>query len=115
MRTRRSSPIAAILGATFVAGVAALLGAAGWRACGKYGERCDEAGQFFPGYNAESQRIDLVMHDLNENGVIDTWVYRNGRQIEEIEIDRDEDGTIDRILRLDGEGTLRLSQLKPRR
>ena len=115
MRTRRSRPIVAILGTTFVAGVAALLCAAGWRTCGKYGKRCDEAGQFFPGYNIESQRIDLVMHDLNNNGVIDTWVYRNGRQIEEIGIDRDEDGTIDRVLRLDGEGTLRVSQLQPRR
>ena len=87
----------------------------GWRVCGRYGERCEEAGQFFPSYNAEARRIDLVMHDLNGNGVIDTWVYRNGPRIEEIEIDRNEDGTIDRLLLPDETGTLRLAQVKPSR
>ncbi len=102
-------------GLALVGCVAAFLGIAGWRVCGKYGERCEEAGQLFPGYNAEMRRIDFVMHDLNGNGVIDTWVYRNGSRIEEIEIDRNEDGTIDRVLLPDEKGTLRLAQLRPSR
>jgi hypothetical protein len=104
-----------ILGTALALWVATALGVAGWRVCGRYGERCEEAGQFFPGYNADARRIDLVMHDLNRNGVIDTWVYRNGSRIEEIEIDRDEDGTIDRVLTLDERGTLRLAQARPSR
>ena len=103
------------VGLALVGGVAACLGIAGWRVCGKYGERCEEAGQLFPGYNAETRRIDFVMHDLNGNGVIDTWVYRNGPRIEEIGIDRNEDGTIDRVLLPDEKGTLRLAQVRPSR
>lgn len=89
-------------------GVAAALGVAGWRVCGRYGERCEGAARF-PSYDTETGAIDLVMHDLNRNGVIDTWIYRNGQGIEEIEIDRDEDGTIDRILVPDEQGALRLA------
>jgi len=98
-----------IVAPLFVMSVAVWLGVVGWRSCGRYGERCEESGQFFPGYNTDTRQIDLVMHDLNRNGVIDTWVYRNGQRIEEIEIDRDEDGTIDRLLIPDEYGTLRLA------
>src|SRR5262245_48946278 len=96
-----------LLATAFVVGVAAALGVAGWRACGRYGERCESSGQMFPGYSRNLHRIHLVMHDLNNNGIIDTWVYRNERGIEEVEIDRNEDGVIDRVLVPDGEGTMR--------
>ncbi len=99
-----------IVGPAFVVSIATSLGIAGWRACGRYGERCTQAGQLFPGYNADAGRIDLVMHDLNRNGVIDTWVYRDGQGVEEIEIDRDEDGIIDRVLSPDEKGVLRVEQ-----
>lgn len=104
-----------IAATALVVGVAVALGIASWHACGRYGERCEEAGQLFPGYDRASRRINLVMHDLNKNGVIDTWVYRNERGIEEVEIDRNEDGVIDRVLVPDGEGTMRLAAIKPSR
>ncbi len=97
-----------LVGGAVAAGVAMALGVAGWRVCGRYGERCEGAARF-PSYDADTGAIDLVMHDLNGNGVIDTWIYRNGEAIEEIEIDRDEDGTIDRILVPDEQGALRLA------
>ena len=93
----------------FVTAVAVALGVAGWRACGRYGERCSEAGQQFPHYGTETGRIDLVMHDLSGDGIVDTWVYQNDRGIEEIEIDRDEDGAIDQLFVTDQNGRLHLA------
>jgi hypothetical protein len=97
-----------LFGPALAVGVAAALGVAGWRVCGPYGERCEEAGQFFPSYNAQTGDIDVVMHDLNGNGVIDTWIYRSTERIEEIEIDGNEDGTIDRLMVLDENGAFHL-------
>ncbi len=91
-----------VFGTAFVVGVAAWLGIAGWRVCGRFGERCEEVGLFFPRYNATTKRIDLVMYDLNKNGLIDTWVYQKGPDKSQVDIDRDENGAIDRILILDG-------------
>jgi hypothetical protein len=107
-RPKRRGRARAAAAALFVAGVAAALGVAGWRICGPHGERCEETA-WFPGYNVETGDIDLVMHDLNGNGIVDTWIYRNGRRIEEIEIDRNEDGTVDRLLVSDADGTLHLA------
>jgi len=101
--------------ATVIIAVAVVLGVRGWRACGKYGERCEQAGQFFPVRDAATGRIDMVMHDVNGNGVVDTWVHRTEAGIDEVEIDRDEDGTIDGVLSRDSQGTLRLADLRIRK
>ena len=112
---RLAQAVRLIAGAALVLGVGAALGVAGWRACGRYGHRCEDAGQFFPIYNAAARRIDLVMHDLNGNGMIETWVYRNHQHIEKVRIDRNEDGTIDRTLLPDATGTLRLAAMNSHR
>ena len=104
----------ALTAALFIA-AAVILGARGWRACGKYGERCEQHGQFFPVRNPETGRIDVVMHDVNGNGVVDTWVYQSGTGVTEIEIDRDEDGRIDGVLSPDQSGTLRLADVRVRK
>ena len=108
-RTRHAAGLA------LVAGVAAFLGVAGWRVCGRFGERCEEVGLFFPQYDATTKRIDLVMYDLNKNGFIDTWVYRKGPHTSQVDIDRDEDGAIDRILMIDKYSTLRLQPARRER
>jgi hypothetical protein len=115
MSARLAWIVQRVAATALIVGVAVTLGIAGWHACGRYGERCEAAGQLFPGYDRDSRRINLVMHDLNKNGVIDTWVYRNERGIEEVEIDRNEDGVIDRVLVPDGEGTMRSAATKPSR
>jgi hypothetical protein len=104
-----------VIGPALAIGVAAGLGVAGWQTCGRYGQRCSEAGQFFPVYDPDTGEIRLVMHDLNGNGVIDTWVYRNDIRIEEIELDRDEDGAIDGLMVADEHGVLRPTEVAARR
>ena len=113
-RRRTIGRIAAgMAGLAFAAGVAAALGVAGWRACGRYGEQCGRAGQLFPHYDTDTGRIDFVMHDLNGDGVIDTWVYQGTHGITEIDIDQNEDGTIDRVLVPDKNGILRQADATP--
>ena len=114
-RSRRVRITRRIVEAALILGVGAALGVAGWRVCGRYGHRCEDAGQFFPIYNAAARRIDLVMYDLNGNGLIETWVYRNQQHIEKVRIDRNEDGAIDRTLLPDAAGTLRLAAMNSRR
>src|SRR5919108_3319055 len=109
MKHRRPHRLASqILACAFVLGVGCILIVAGWRVCGRFGERCEEVGQFFPRYDTATKRIDLVMYDLNKNGVIDTWAYRNTDGSERFDVDRNEDGVIDRILLLDGHSTVRM-------
>jgi hypothetical protein len=96
------------VGLALVTGVGAALGVAGWRVCGRSGQRCEDAGMFFPLYDARTARITGVMYDLNRNGLIETWAYRKGDSAGQFDIDRDEDGVIDRILVIDRYSTLRL-------
>ena len=49
-----------------------------------------------PEYNAKTGKLQLLKYDSNGNGVIDTWSYMDGARIVRIEIDKDEDGKIDR-------------------
>jgi hypothetical protein len=96
-----------VAGAAFVVGVAVWLGIAGWRVCGRFGDRCEEV-DFFPHYSDGTRQIDAVMYDLNKNGIIDTWAYPQGEHTAKFDIDRDEDGAIDRILMLDRYSTVRV-------
>ena len=101
--------------AALIIAAAAILGVKGWRACGKYGELCEQNGQFFPVRNPDTGHIDVVMHDVNGNGVVDTWVYRSETGVTEIEIDKDEDGKIDGVLSPDPQGVLRLADVRVRK
>lgn len=87
---------AIVFGIVVVVLPAAAAGVAGWRACGAHGERCEQAGRFYPSYNSAGE-VDLVMYDLTGDGIVETWVHRkDDAGIERIEIDRNEDGAIDR-------------------
>jgi hypothetical protein len=52
--------------------------------------------QIEPVYNTETGRLKLLKYDANNNGTVDTWSYMDGRRVLRIEIDKDEDGRIER-------------------
>jgi hypothetical protein len=49
-----------------------------------------------PEYNKTTGKLQLLKYDSNGNGKIDMWSYMDGARVVRIEIDKDEDGTIDR-------------------
>jgi len=49
-----------------------------------------------PVYDKKTGKLQLLKYDSNGNGVIDTWSYMDGARVVRIEIDKDEDGKIDR-------------------
>ena len=49
-----------------------------------------------PVYDQKTGKLQLLKYDSNGNGTIDTWSYMDGARVVRIEIDKDEDGKIDR-------------------
>lgn len=49
-----------------------------------------------PEYDQLTGKLTLLKYDANGNGTIDTWSYMNGPRVVRIEIDKDEDGKVDR-------------------
>jgi hypothetical protein len=49
-----------------------------------------------PEYDKNTGRLTLLKYDSNGNGIVDTWSYMDGARVVRIEIDKDEDGKIDR-------------------
>jgi len=49
-----------------------------------------------PTYNRQTGRLELLRYDSDGDGVFDTFSYMDGARIVRIEIDRNEDGKIDR-------------------
>jgi hypothetical protein len=47
-------------------------------------------------YDQQTGRLQRLTYDANKNGRIDTWTYMDGKTILRSEIDRDEDGAVDR-------------------
>jgi len=56
----------------------------------------DAARQIQPIYDKATGKLQLLKYDSNKNGVVDTWSYMDGARVVRIEIDKDEDGKIDR-------------------
>jgi hypothetical protein len=56
----------------------------------------DASRQIQPVYDKATGKLQLLKYDSNKNGVTDTWSYMDGARVVRIEIDRDEDGKIDR-------------------
>jgi hypothetical protein len=59
-----------------------------------------------PTYDPKTGRLQRLTYDANKNGRIDTWTFMEGTKILRSEIDRDEDGTIDRWEYHGPDGTL---------
>src|SRR6266478_1538933 len=62
---------------------------------------CDQQGaearkRIAPEYDKTTGKLKLLKYDANGNGVVDTWSYMDGARVVRIEIDKDEDGKIDR-------------------
>jgi hypothetical protein len=62
---------------------------------------CDRSGdeakkRISPEYDKSTGKLTLLKYDSNGNGTVDTWSYMDGARIVRIEIDKDEDGKIDR-------------------
>ena len=49
-----------------------------------------------PTYNKKSGRLELLRYDSDGDGIYDTFSYMDGARIVRIEIDKNEDGKIDR-------------------
>ena len=56
----------------------------------------DAAKRIQPVYDQKTGKLQLLKYDSNGNGVVDTWSYMDGARVVRIEIDKDEDGKIDR-------------------
>lgn len=83
-KTPRASSSTAIV-------VALVLAAVG---CGRE-HRVDRTG-IEPVYHQETGALTLLKHDADQNGVVDTVSVMQGPRIVRIDIDRDQDGRIDR-------------------
>src|SRR5687768_1021434 len=49
-----------------------------------------------PVYDPQTGKLQLLKHDANRNGKVDTWSYMDGTSVLRIEIDNDENGSVDR-------------------
>lgn len=49
-----------------------------------------------PEYDKETGKLKLLKYDSNANGTVDTWSYMDGARVLRIELDKDEDGKIER-------------------
>jgi len=56
----------------------------------------DASKRIEPVYDQKTGKLQLLKYDSNGNGTIDTWSYMDGARVVRIEIDKDEDGKIDR-------------------
>jgi hypothetical protein len=60
------------------------------------GDSVEARKRITPEYDKKTGRLELLKYDANGNGVVDTWSYMDGARVVRIEIDKDEDGKIDR-------------------
>jgi hypothetical protein len=57
----------------------------------------DEASKrITPEYDKATGKLKLLKYDSDGNGVVDTWSFMDGARVVRIEIDKNEDGKIDR-------------------
>ena len=59
-------------------------------------ERTEAQKRITPEYDKKTGKLQLLKYDSNGNGKVDTFSYMDGARVLRIEIDKDEDGKIDR-------------------
>ena len=47
-------------------------------------------------YDPQTGRLSKITYDSNDDGNVDTWTYMDGTRVVRVEIDRDQDGMLDR-------------------
>jgi hypothetical protein len=65
-------------------------------AIGGCGQARTSSGGIEPVYQPDTGALTMLKHDADANGTVDTFSYMQGSRISRIEIDRDQDGRIDR-------------------
>ena len=85
IRTNRSRHVAAFVTVLFAVG-----------ACAPDPERLRAQRTIEAEYDRQTGWLELITFDSDDNGTVDTRSYMEGNRVLRIEIDRDEDGTIDR-------------------
>jgi hypothetical protein len=75
---------------------AVLVAAAGLALAGCDGHDAQARKRIAPEYDKKTGKLTLLKYDSNGNGKVDTWSYMDGARVVRIEIDKDENGTIDR-------------------
>jgi hypothetical protein len=101
-----------ILGGALLAAVAS--GLASYRLQGPYGDHDAPDPRVRKEYDARTGQLTLVVFDANGNLLLDTWSHMSGGRIVRMEVDDDEDGTLDRrSFYGDGEVLARTEHLDP--
>jgi len=75
---------------------AVLVAAASLSLAGCDGNDAQARKRIAPEYDKKTGKLTLLKYDSNGNGKVDTWSYMDGARVVRIEIDKDENGTIDR-------------------
>src|SRR5437868_3635593 len=63
-----------------------------WAACGS----SPSPKSIQPVYDEKIGKLQLLKYDSNGNGKVNTWSYMDGTRVLRVEIDKDEDGKIER-------------------
>jgi hypothetical protein len=71
-------------------------GYAAWKLEGPYGRSAGSDPCLYRKYDESSGALQLMMCDLNHNGLVDVWVEIDARGGHTIEMDPNEDGLVDR-------------------
>jgi len=64
-----------------------------WTGCG---QKQQTQNRITPEYDAKTGKLQLLKYDSDGNGKIDTVSYMDGARVVKVEIDKDEDGKVDR-------------------
>ena len=70
-------------------------GVVAYRVGGPYGERLNPDPRVRRVFNADTGRLELMMHDASGNLRFDMWSYMDGERVLRIEYDDNEDGLIE--------------------
>ncbi len=71
-------------------------GVTSYRVQGPYGDRHASDLTVRKGYDAQTGQLTLVVFDADGNQRLDTWSYMSGDRLVRMDVDDDEDGTLDR-------------------
>jgi len=83
-----------VLGIGLIVAVAS--GVASYRISGPYGDRDEYDAGVRRVYDQATGRLKLIVFDSNGNLKLDHWAYMDGERLIRMDVDEDEDGTIDR-------------------
>jgi hypothetical protein len=78
------------------AALAALLMAPAQVACGQQPAPATGRDGVVPSYNAETGKLERITFDRNQDGTVDAWLFMDGTRAVRAELDENHDGNVDR-------------------